>query len=83
MNKQFVFFVTFFLLNLSRKDGGGPLHCVPPPLSLKSVLIIIAGCPSALPQNVARYRGPNRVNYMETGRIEIKVKPPDSGERVF
>lgn len=39
--------------------------CVFPPFSFKSVLIITAGCPSALPQNVARYRGPNRANYME------------------
>lgn len=62
---------------------GRYIVCVFPPFSLKTVLIKIAGCPSALPQNVARYRGPNRVNYTETGRIEIKVKPPDSGEQIF
>lgn len=81
-----LFFITAFV-HLSKKDGGGQLHpvCVFPPLSLslKSVLIIIAGCPSALPQNVAMYRGPNRVKYTETGRIEINVEPPDSGGQIF
>lgn len=52
-------------------------------LSPRSVLIIINGCPSALPQNVAGYRGPNRVNYPETGHIEIHLKPPDSGGQIF
>lgn len=48
------------------------------PFSFKSVLIITAGCPSALPQNVARYRGPNRANYMEACHIKTNSKQPDT-----
>lgn len=35
-------------------------------------------CPSALPQNVARYRGPNRANYMEACHIKTNSKQPDT-----
>lgn len=76
-NKVFIFIFLCVLLNFIGWWWAVTV-CVFPPFSFKSVLIITAGCPSALPQNVARYRGPNRANYMEACHIKTNSKQPDA-----
>lgn len=46
---------------------------------------MIAEFSSALPQNIARYRGPNRLKLAGGSfhRDTVRLKPPDSGKEVF
>lgn len=44
---------------------------------------MIADFSSALPQNIAGYRGPNRLKLAGGRLMEIRLKPPDSGKKVF
>lgn len=85
--KQAIFiFLLFIFLILVREVVGSYILYVFPPLARRLVLIIIAGFPSPLPQNVARVSWSKQTfkhDYMETGHIEINVKLPDSVGRLL
>lgn len=78
---MFDFFgLIIYFVHLSNGGGGGSY------IPLKSVLIIIAGCPSAFASKCCRgivvQTELNIIN-METGHIEKHVKQPDSGGLYF